>query len=122
MWVRVPPGLLKIKPSAGGPRGVSIRPERPGCEPTSTGGRVHGAAAAPANANRTGNETRPVNFFRNIAKFFTDVISEFKRVTWPTREATLKSTGVVLVLTIAVALFLGVIDVGLSESVKLIIR
>ncbi|MCH8074397.1 MAG: preprotein translocase subunit SecE [SAR324 cluster bacterium] len=63
-----------------------------------------------------------MNFFRNIAKFFTDVISEFKRVTWPTREATLKSTGVVLVLTIAVALFLGVIDVGLSESVKLIIR
>ena len=63
-----------------------------------------------------------MNFFRNIAKFFTDVTSEFKRVTWPTREATLKSTGVVLVLTIAVALFLGVIDVGLSESVKLIIR
>lgn len=63
-----------------------------------------------------------MNFFRNIGKFFTDVLSEFKRVTWPTRQATLKSTGVVLVLTITVAIFLGVIDVGLSESVKLIIR
>jgi preprotein translocase subunit SecE len=63
-----------------------------------------------------------VSFFRNIRSFFTDVVSEFKRVSWPTRQATLQSTGVVLVVTIAVAIFLGIVDVGLSEAVKMIIR
>lgn len=60
--------------------------------------------------------------FQTIRGFFTDVVSEFKRVTWPTREATLQSTGVVLVVTMAIAIYLGVVDVGLSEVVKLVIR
>ncbi|MCZ6842502.1 MAG: preprotein translocase subunit SecE [SAR324 cluster bacterium] len=63
-----------------------------------------------------------MNIFRNVRNFSADVTSEFKRVSWPTRQATLQSTGVVLVLTIAVAIFLGVVDVGLSSAVKMIIR
>ena len=51
-----------------------------------------------------------------------DVQSEFKRVSYPTREATLQSTGVVLVLSLTVALFLGLVDLGLSEAVKLVIK
>jgi len=43
-------------------------------------------------------------------------------VTWPTREATLQSTGVVLFLTIVVAIFLGLVDLGLSEAVQILIR
>ena len=63
-----------------------------------------------------------MGFFRTIRTFFTDVRSEFKRVSWPTREATLQSTGVVVFLTLAVALFLGMVDLGLSEAVKTLIR
>ena len=63
-----------------------------------------------------------MKLFRAIKQFFVDVQSEFKRVTWPTREATVQSTGVVLFLTFTIAMFLGVIDLGLSEAVKLIIR
>ena len=63
-----------------------------------------------------------MNIFRNFSNFIADVTSEFKRVSWPTRQATLQSTGVVLVLTIAVAIFLGVVDVGLSSAVKMIIK
>lgn len=63
-----------------------------------------------------------MNIFRNFRNFIADVTSEFKRVSWPTRQATLQSTGVVLVLTIAVAIFLGVVDVGLSSAVKMIIK
>ncbi len=63
-----------------------------------------------------------VSIFRAIRTFFTDVVSEFKRVSWPTREATLQSTGVVLVVTLAISIYLGVVDVGLSELVKLVIR
>ncbi len=63
-----------------------------------------------------------MRLIRAIGKFFSDVRSEFKRVTWPTREATLRSTGVVLFLTLVVASFLAVVDLGLSNAVKLIIN
>lgn len=59
--------------------------------------------------------------FRRIRQFFEDVRSEFKRVQWPTREATLRSTYVVLGLTIAVSIFLGLADLGLSEVMQVII-
>lgn len=62
-----------------------------------------------------------MNFFKNIRLFFTDVMTEFKRVTWPTRQDTLHSTGVVLFVTIVVAIYLGAIDVGLAWLVKLVI-
>ena len=57
-----------------------------------------------------------------MRQFYSDVVSEFKRVTWPTREATLRSTGVVVFVTIVLAVYLGVIDLGLSNAVKLIIK
>jgi preprotein translocase subunit SecE len=63
-----------------------------------------------------------VNFFKSLQTFFQDVLAEFKRVSWPTRQATLQSTAVVLVVTLAVAVFLGIVDVGLASAVKQIIR
>ena len=63
-----------------------------------------------------------MKLFQALRAFIVDVQSEFKRVTWPTREATLQSTGVVLFVTLVVAAFLGLTDLGLSEAVKLIIK
>jgi preprotein translocase subunit SecE len=63
-----------------------------------------------------------VQLFRSIRTFIVDVQAEFKRVSWPTREATLQSTGVVLFVTLVVAAFLGLVDLGLSEAVKLVIK
>ncbi|MDH4224041.1 MAG: preprotein translocase subunit SecE [Deltaproteobacteria bacterium] len=63
-----------------------------------------------------------MGIFRSIGNFFSDVQSEFKRVTWPTWAETKNSTGVVLVVTLTVAAILGGLDVGLSEAVKLIIK
>lgn len=63
-----------------------------------------------------------MNFFRSIRDFLVNVQTEFKRVSWPTREATLNSTGVVVFLTLVIALFLGAVDLGLSEVVKFLIR
>jgi len=59
--------------------------------------------------------------FKRFRKFLADVRSEFKKVTWPTREHTIKETGVVLVIVAITAVFLGIIDYGLSDLVKLII-
>ncbi len=63
-----------------------------------------------------------MKLFRSIRTFLGEVRSEFKRVSWPTREATLHSTGVVLVLTLILASFLGLVDLGLSEAVKIVIK
>ncbi|RTZ82118.1 MAG: preprotein translocase subunit SecE, partial [SAR324 cluster bacterium] len=53
--------------------------------------------------------------------FFKDVIAEFKRVQWPTRDATIKSTSVVVCISFAVALYLGIADLGLSDIMQMII-
>ena len=58
---------------------------------------------------------------KRIRQFFKDVIAEFKRVQWPTREATIKSTSVVVCVSLAVALYLGVADLGLSDIMQMII-
>ena len=58
---------------------------------------------------------------KRIRQFFKDVISEFKRVQWPTREATIKSTSVVVCVSLAVALYLGIVDLGLSDIMQMII-
>ncbi|MDT8446048.1 MAG: preprotein translocase subunit SecE [bacterium] len=59
--------------------------------------------------------------FKRIGKFFSDVRGEFKKVTWPSRDQTVKQTGVVLVITLITAVFLGVVDYGLNELVKQVI-
>jgi preprotein translocase subunit SecE len=63
-----------------------------------------------------------MRLFGAIREFFADVKSEFKRVSWPTRDDTLKSTGIVVFLSLVMAVFLGVVDTGLSSAIKFIIR
>ena len=59
--------------------------------------------------------------FKRIRQFFKDVIAEFKRVQWPTRDATIKSTWVVVCISFDVALYLGIADLGLSDIMQMII-
>ena len=49
----------------------------------------------------------------NIAptKFFSEVASELKKVTWPTRQETVKLTVAVIVISVAVGLFVGGLDI-----------
>lgn len=42
--------------------------------------------------------------------FVNEVISELKKVTWPTREETMKLTVVVIVISIVVGAFIGGLD------------
>mgnify|MGYP000843120410 CR=1 FL=1 len=51
-----------------------------------------------------------VRFFKRVAKFFRDCKGEVKKIVWPTPKATFKSTGVVLVTIIVVALFVFLLD------------
>lgn len=43
--------------------------------------------------------------------WFTDIISELKKVTWPTRDETLYLTMVVVVVSVAAGVALGLVDI-----------
>ena len=46
---------------------------------------------------------------------------ELKKVKWPTRKELLASTAVVIVLTLFVAFYLGLVDFGLIKIIKAIV-
>jgi preprotein translocase subunit SecE len=55
-------------------------------------------------------------------QFLREVRTELKKVTWPSRKDTLSGTLVVLVAVIIIAIFLGIVDSGLSSLVKQLLR
>ena len=54
------------------------------------------------------------------AEFVRQVRQEVSRVTWATRREVLTATGMVFVMVFLAAIFFFVVDLLLSESVKLI--
>jgi preprotein translocase subunit SecE len=56
-----------------------------------------------------------------IRQFLADAKVELKKVTWPTRKELLSTTAIVIVLVLLVALFLGIVDLGLLKIIKNVI-
>ena len=54
-------------------------------------------------------------------KFFIDVVSELRRVTWPTREETMRLTLMVLAVSAAVGVFLAIVDIGFTRLLDVIL-
>ena len=54
----------------------------------------------------------PVLIKRGVARwrFFSDVVSELKKVVWPTRQEATNLTTIVILVSVAVGLALGLID------------
>jgi preprotein translocase subunit SecE len=50
-----------------------------------------------------------------IIGFFTDVVKEMNKVTWPKKDDLRDSTVIVLVVCLIVAAFVYVVDLGVSE-------
>ncbi len=66
-------------------------------------------------------KTKP-NFIDATFQFLREVKVELKKVTWPSRKQTIGSTVVVLALVVLISLFLGVVDIGLSHLIKLVLQ
>lgn len=54
--------------------------------------------------------------------FFRDTITELKLVRWPTSQETLKLTGIVIVISALVALYVGSLDLIFTNLLSLIIK
>ena len=63
-----------------------------------------------------------MGFLTRIQEFVREVLSEFRKVTWPTRAELVNSTAVVIVVTVVLAFFLGGVDIVLARVVERILR
>jgi preprotein translocase subunit SecE len=57
-----------------------------------------------------------------IINFFTEVRSELNKVTWPTREEIFQMTGIVIITTVIVSAYVGVIDLGLTKLIEVFLN
>ena len=61
------------------------------------------------------------NFFNRIIAYFKDLKSEIKKVVWPTKQATLRNTIVVLVTIVVLGLFIVLLDLGFTSLLGLLL-
>jgi len=63
-----------------------------------------------------------MDFLKRAQEFVREVVAEFRKVAWPSRQELINSTVVVIAVTVVVALFLGAVDVVLARIVERILR
>lgn len=54
---------------------------------------------------------------KSIIKFIKEAILELSKVAWPTRNRVIRMTIGVLLISAAFALFIGLVDIGLSKGI-----
>ena len=57
----------------------------------------------------------------NVGKFISQVKTEMKKVAWPSKQELISSTIVVLISTMALAVFIGACDLVLSRVITFLI-
>jgi preprotein translocase SecE subunit len=88
---------------------------------TSRGLTAKKGRPTPGRRNRVEEEEEGNTVTRTVGGvrgYFEDTMEELRKVTWPTREETLRLTGIVLVVTIIASLLLGFISLIFAELVR----
>lgn len=57
-----------------------------------------------------------------ILQFLKEVKNELLKVVWPSRRDTIKMTIIVVVFSVAVAIFLGAVDYGLTKILEQVLK
>jgi len=55
---------------------------------------------------------------KKIIAFFSDVVKEMKKVTWPTKDELKESTTIVIIVCLILAAFTYVIDMAITQIFK----
>lgn len=63
-----------------------------------------------------------MKIFSGLIKFVTEVKVEMKKVSWSDKNELIGSTGVVIVSTTLLAIFIGIADLVLSRFIAIILR
>jgi preprotein translocase subunit SecE len=59
--------------------------------------------------------------FRHWAEFFKEAWQELKKVHWPSQKETYVATSVVVIVVLLIALFLALVDFGLTRAIQAIV-
>jgi preprotein translocase subunit SecE len=70
--------------------------------------------------NVAGRDNKPKRE-NSIQRFFRETIGELRRVSWPTWPEARRLTIIVIIVLVAMALFLGLVDWGASKLLALMI-
>ncbi len=64
--------------------------------------------------------SKAATLIKNRPQFASSVVEEMKKVTWPTRQETVRLTIVVIGISLIIALYIGIIDVLLAKALEMI--
>ncbi|PIS21294.1 preprotein translocase subunit SecE, partial [candidate division WWE3 bacterium CG08_land_8_20_14_0_20_41_15] len=59
---------------------------------------------------------------KRLVDFMNEVKVELRKVSWPTRKQAVKYTGMVILVSFALGIFIGLIDYGLTRALTYIIK
>ena len=59
---------------------------------------------------------------KKLLKYIKDSMIEMKKVTWPSRKEALNYTVLIVIITIAVAIFLGSLDFIFSKILEIVVN
>ncbi len=65
-------------------------------------------------------EKKKVSFGERIKRFFKDYKSEFKKISWPSKNDTLKTTVLVVVAIAVISICIFLVDTGFSKLIELL--
>ena len=65
-----------------------------------------------------GNDAKPKRE-GSMQRFFRETIGELRRVSWPTGPEARRLTVIVIIVLVAMAIFLGLVDLGAQKLVAL---
>ena len=54
--------------------------------------------------------------------FATDVVDELKKVTWPTKAETVRLTTIVIIVSLIIGLYVGIIDILLAKGLEFVTK
>jgi preprotein translocase subunit SecE len=54
--------------------------------------------------------------------FAAEVVNELKKVTWPSRKETFRLTTIVIVISLIIGAYIGIIDVLLAKSLEVVTK
>lgn len=57
-----------------------------------------------------------------LINYFKGALAEMRKVTWPTRKETYNYTLLVIVISLATAVFLGGLDLGFNKILELVVN
>ncbi|MBM3247966.1 MAG: preprotein translocase subunit SecE [Candidatus Omnitrophica bacterium] len=60
--------------------------------------------------------------FDKVGKFFLEVKVELSKVSWPTRQELIASTWLIIIMTVLLAAYIGLVDLVLSKLLGILVK